>query len=359
MVPVLLVLCLQAYLRLTGADRGEINSVTDLETQCSSSVMQITVHFSAPFHGLLHARGFPSECLVQGTGLRSLTLSLPTSSCGVRLTQDLHFQAAVDIQFDGKLQLALDERRLASCVAPLEDNEIFTEAAPPGTPHHQALRSSSREMEFEPARAWMELEASGGKGVALVGEPVRLRVRTKGIDGLKMRITDCVAHEGAGESPQKLLDELGCPIEPQVLGHFNYTKQGALAIFPAFKFPDRESLHLQCVLMLCRDACPVGRCRDNTMAASGGVHSQVVRKIKVFNSLRVAAPGIEMEANEVADFQRQDDVEVEKLERNFCLSAPKLALALALLGLLLVLAVGVALFSATASRRKPYVRVIY
>jgi hypothetical protein len=50
---------------------------------------------------------------------------------------------------------------------------------------------------------------------------------------------------------------------------------------------------------------------------------------------------------------------IEKLERNFCLSASKLALGLALLGLLLLLAVGVALFSATAGRRRSYVRVIY
>jgi len=50
---------------------------------------------------------------------------------------------------------------------------------------------------------------------------------------------------------------------------------------------------------------------------------------------------------------------IEKLERNFCLSASKLALGFALLGLLLLLAVGVALFSATAGRRQSYVRVIY
>jgi len=276
----------------------------DLDVQCSSSFMHITVHFSAPFHGLLHARGFPSECSVQGKGLHTLSLTLPTSSCGVRLSQELHYLASVDVQFDQKLQLALDERRLVACAAPLDGNEIPSGAAASGGggPHHQALRAS-KETDFEPTRAWMELEAAGGGGAALVGELVRLKVRTKGAEGLKLRVTDCVAHEGAGESPQRLLDALGCPVEPQVIGQFNYTSWGASAVFPAFKFPDRESLHMQCVLLLCRGACPVGRCSDGTQAPVGGPHSQVVRKMKIFNSLRVAAPGIEMEADQVADFQ--------------------------------------------------------
>lgn len=263
--------------------------------------MHITVHFSEPFHGLLHARGFPSECSVQGKGLHSLSLTLPTSSCGVRLSHELHYQASVDVQFDQKLQLALYERRLVSCAAPLDGNEIPS-GAPTSGPQHQALRAS-KEADFEPTRAWMELEAAGGGGAALVGEPVRLKVRTKGAEGLKLRVTECVAHEGAGESPQRLLDALGCPVEPQVIGQFNYTSWGASAVFPAFKFPDRESLHMQCVLLLCRGACPVGRCSDGSPAPIGGPHSQVVRKMKIFNSLRVAAPGIEMEADQVADFQ--------------------------------------------------------
>lgn len=56
---------------------------------------------------------------------------------------------------------------------------------------------------------------------------------------------------------------------------------------------------------------------------------------------------------------QEEEPVIEKLERNFCLSASKLALGLAFLGLLLLLAVGVALFSATAGRRRSYVRVIY
>jgi len=137
--------------------------------------MHITVHFSEPFHGLLHARGFPSECAAQGQGLHSLSLTLPTASCGVRLSQDLHFLAAVDVQFDQKLQLALDERRLVSCAAPLDGNEVASSGTTHG-PQHQALRAASKETDFEPTKAWMELEAAGGGGAALVGELVRLKV---------------------------------------------------------------------------------------------------------------------------------------------------------------------------------------
>jgi hypothetical protein len=78
-------------------------------------------------------------------------------------------------------------------------------------------------------------------------------------------VTDCVAHDGAGESSQRLLDEWGCPIDEQILpalqpvlhddSSSKLRLQVAGATFAAFKFPDRNSLHLQCSLQLCRGSC--------------------------------------------------------------------------------------------------------
>lgn len=75
---------------------------------------------------------------------------------------------------------------------------------------------------------------------------------------------DCTAHDGLGDSSQKLLDELGCPLDELLLPlpelgpvrNIDLMRhQEAVAKFAAFKFPDRDRLHLSCGLQLCRGKC--------------------------------------------------------------------------------------------------------
>lgn len=73
-----------------------------------------------------------------------------------------------------------------------------------------------------------------------------------------------MAHDGLGDSSQKLLDDQGCPIDellmpsplvgiPRPIALMRY--QDAVSKFAAFKFPDRNRLHLSCGLELCRGMC--------------------------------------------------------------------------------------------------------
>ena len=83
--------------------------------------------------------------------------------------------------------------------------------------------------------------------------------------GFGTQVTDCVAHDGTGETSQRLLDEWGCAIDELILpamrpisqdsSGFKLRLQVTGATFAAFKFPDRNSLHLRCTLQLCRGSC--------------------------------------------------------------------------------------------------------
>lgn len=82
--------------------------------------------------------------------------------------------------------------------------------------------------------------------------------------GIGWKIVDCTAHDGLGDSSQKLLDETGCPVDELLMPMPEagpardidlMRHQEAVAKFAAFKFPDRDRLHLSCGLQLCRGAC--------------------------------------------------------------------------------------------------------
>lgn len=83
--------------------------------------------------------------------------------------------------------------------------------------------------------------------------------------GIDWKVVDCFAHDGLGDSSQKLLDELGCPIDELLMPIPTYgpirpialmQHQEAYTSFPAFKFPDRDRLHFSCGLQLCSGYCP-------------------------------------------------------------------------------------------------------
>lgn len=155
-----------------------------------------------------------------------------------------------------------------------------------------------------------------------------------------------MAHDGLGESSQKLLDEAGCPVDelifPKmkmyrhistdkkskdmlfnedhasidnskqtqnrsgVFQHFMLYKH-ASTVFSAFKFPDRARLHLTCGLELCKGECARVDCSRNQFLPkskdtllrrvrldkeSDGL---VIDRLQVYNSIEVLAPNIELE----------------------------------------------------------------
>lgn len=133
------------------------------------------------------------------------------------------------------------------------------------------------------ARAWMEInpEKHLQHSAVEVGETVLLTVKAtlpgklplsrlqveinvQIPAGIGWRIVDCTAHDGLGDSSQKLLDEYGCPVDEALLPAPKFgpirpiasmRHQEAVAKFAAFKFPDRDRLHLRCRLQICRGSC--------------------------------------------------------------------------------------------------------
>ena len=65
-------------------------------------------------------------------------------------------------------------------------------------------------------RIWLELGGPDGSGAVEVGQATTLTVRAIVPGNMGVRVVDCAALDGLGESTQQLLDERGCPIDEQV-----------------------------------------------------------------------------------------------------------------------------------------------
>ena len=81
--------------------------------------------------------------------------------------------------------------------------------------------------------------------------------------GLDTRLTSCVAHDGSHESQQELLDADGCSLDTSILPNVQeriINRSGSnikllYANFQAFRFPNRDHLHLNCVVVVCKGKC--------------------------------------------------------------------------------------------------------
>ena len=67
-------------------------------------------------------------------------------------------------------------------------------------------------------RVWLELGGKKNKhsGSVEVGEATTMGIRAVLPGSIGVRVVDCSALDGIGETSQKLLDSRGCPVDVQV-----------------------------------------------------------------------------------------------------------------------------------------------
>lgn len=83
----------------------------------------------------------------------------------------------------------------------------------------QVLSNANVDHSAPRIRVWLELGGADGSGVVEVGQMTSINVRAVLPGTVGIRIVDCSALDGLGESSQKLIDERGCPVDEQVSAH--------------------------------------------------------------------------------------------------------------------------------------------
>ncbi|XP_058055346.1 cuticlin-4 [Anopheles bellator] len=185
-----------------------------------------------------------------------------------------------------------------------------------------------------------------------IGDPLTLVINIDRQEEYGLHVTDCLVRDGLGWGEQKLINEQGCPLDSEILGPFEYTadRSKATVTFPAHKFPYTSSVYYQCNVKLCelQDT----NCHK-TPTCSGNGAKRTKRQtdeegqpatIEVFSGLHV---------NENAEVLGDDADSVFK-ERTpddaICVSQRSFAVAIAIAGLCLMLAVVLAVMCIVARR---------
>lgn len=227
---------------------------------------------------------------------------------------------------DSKLQQQSDLEAVAKCSLPSDmmdvnfyDNDVKQQRSG----RMRFLKTATK------IRSWLEVGSKEGQEYALVGENATLSIRSILARNVGMRIVDCVAFDGVGESSQRLFDEFGCPVDPQIMTDFTETiidiedgwsknneddivQKVFSTNFQAFKFPDRDIVHVNCGIHLCKGKCPYESCDGSSVREK---MPKPLARIEVFNSLKVLAPQIEIERPVEKNESNGEDNEILLLKK--------------------------------------------
>ncbi|XP_053677610.1 cuticlin-4 [Anopheles nili] len=184
-----------------------------------------------------------------------------------------------------------------------------------------------------------------------IGDPLTLVINIDQQEQYGLHVTDCLVRDGLGWGEQKLINDEGCPLDSEILGPFEYTadRSKATVTFPAHKFPYTSSVYYQCNVRLCGledpDCHKTPTCSGKNRRTKRQTEEEgQPATIEVFSGLHVNenAEVISDDADSVFKEKTPDDA--------ICVSQRSFAVAIAIAGLCLMLAVVLAVMCIVARR---------
>jgi len=134
------------------------------------------------------------------------------------------------------------------------------------------------------------------------------------VGGYDARIVNCSAHDGSrtgtdGTRAQQILDSAGCSLDRSLVPNLRRRRLPIesrnrlitlhFATFQAFKFPERDHLHIKCAVAYCQGPCPQEPC-DSVLNHFGSwrdkygrIADVLVDSTEVVNSVEVVAPELD------------------------------------------------------------------
>ncbi|XP_017786546.1 PREDICTED: uncharacterized protein LOC108569484 [Nicrophorus vespilloides] len=224
--------------------------VPQVSATCKAGHMSIRVGFNSSFYGAVHARDFRTPaCMTHGDGGKMVNLDI--NLLAVRATPDfcgLHINnkteersVSIAVRIHRTLELADDKLYVITC-------------------GKAGFKNARNETSLVSLRL---LDAGKRITQAVYSRPYTLRAEISRSDGTYgFRVKSCFAFNKLNSSVP-LIDDRGCPVNPNVIKGFVYNDKKSTAdaeLQSMFRFPESSEVHFQCDVGLCKGSCPEPMC---------------------------------------------------------------------------------------------------
>jgi hypothetical protein len=338
------------------------SAITDVQVECNSDSILITMVASSEFNGLIYPRGLArnSTCMTEYTDATGeIKYLMPLNSCNTMstdVTDGVEYYNTVVVQPHRRLVTNQGKGYHIRCRYQTKDktslsNPIVNISDVPSVPYdieNVVIPSSTMKIYIGEDDKQL-LQAENVK----IGDNLRMVINIDTQNVYGMKVSDCLVRDGLNWGDQQLINSDGCSVDRELMGELEYSADKTMATvrFQAHKFPYTSSIYYQCNVRLCLkkstdcdDVPPLctsdgrnlrrkKRQSEPEVDGEGTTQEPIDKNVAVFSGLNVNDP--EDEAVE----ELEPAAETDDKDKAFCISARLFAIIIAIIGIILMLAV--------------------
>ncbi|KAG9510502.1 BTB/POZ domain-containing protein 6, partial [Fragariocoptes setiger] len=272
------------YVPLSNSNNNN-NGINDIQVICQSDAIMLKIGSNKGFHGMIYPKGLSNNhtCMNEYYSSSNITYRLPLKACNT-MSSDVEdgIEYFNTIMLQPHMRLLTSSSRAYHVRCKYQTREKTISNTHFNVSASFALQSSSigpipvTATAAMPSCTMKIFRKSDEKNVAesvRIGDKLIMVIEIDWQEMYGLQITNCVVRDGMEIAEQPLINDQGCPLEPEVMPAFEYTNDStrATVAFPAHKFPHSSSVYYQCNVRLCiKD----GGCHMTDCNGIGGSNSR-------------------------------------------------------------------------------------
>ncbi|KAI1289639.1 hypothetical protein HDE_09128 [Halotydeus destructor] len=263
----------EAYFDTKGSTTFELASCFNVTIECGAKNMKAVIQTNRIFGGKVYDKTKPNSCVndVKSTLEFSLDMNYNDISCDVKQLEAGVFSNLIVIQHHDLIVKSSDIGLNINCHYNLTNQSISNDVVfaedgdlPTGLVHDSQVVHST--MVAAPNITILISDSEGNDITqARVGDLLKLKfVITDEDSPYGIFVRDLVALDGSDTNEIVLIDENGCPTDPEILAAINATSspQAIETVFEAFKFPTSNLVQFKAIVSPCVTSCQPAVCGE-------------------------------------------------------------------------------------------------
>ncbi|KAG8227680.1 hypothetical protein J437_LFUL006991 [Ladona fulva] len=262
----------EPYLEVAEATSYQVTSCYNVTIDCQATGMVARIKTNKIFNGKVYVKSRPNSCVLNVTN--NLEFELPLEyhdlNCDVRQETPGKFTADIIIQHHDQIVTSEDVGLSVKCSYNLQNRSVS---------NGMQLEIGSEAMEEASESSYvlsptvsMRITDRYGKDIhtAQVGDPLSLRFEILDADTpYDIFVRELIALDGVDGSEILLIDSLGCPTDPTIMGSLSKVESTETgkdsrvlqAPFDAFKFPTSDVVQFKALVTPCLPTCEPVLCQ--------------------------------------------------------------------------------------------------
>ncbi|XP_069677667.1 uncharacterized protein [Periplaneta americana] len=255
----------EPYLELEAATTHQLTACYNVTVDCRASDMVARIRTNKVFNGKVYAKNRPNSCVADVVNDLEFDLRLGYHDLNCDVKQDAlgRFSTDIIIQHHDQIVTSQDVGLSVRCSYNLQNRsvghgmELQVSGDPDGSEENAFVLSPT---------VTMRITDRQGHDIhtAQVGDALSLRFNILDEDTpYQIFVRELVALDGVDSSEILLIDSLGCPTDPTIMGPITSVDDVARSLqapFDAFKFPTSDVVQFKALVTPCLPSCEPVSC---------------------------------------------------------------------------------------------------